>query len=145
MEKHEIERLSVMDKVVYRSKVDFWLVAVVYGVTVMSCLPCAVYGLNWVVIGILSVLVVAETCVLFGIRYVIDGCMLEVNCCGLSREKYDLRNLTEMKPTHSILSAPAASLDRLELRFGKRRFVIVSPYKKNEFVKHIKTILDENQ
>jgi len=134
-----------MDKVVYRSKVDFWLAAAVYGVTVVSFLPCVVCGVNWAVIGIFLVLVVVETCALFGIRYVIDGFLLEVNCCGLCRERYDLRNLTEIKPTHSILSAPAASLDRLELRFGKRKFVIVSPYKKNEFVKHVKIILDENQ
>lgn len=121
---------------VYRSKVDLWLVAVVYGVTALSMLPCLTDGANLAIAAIFAAMIALETCVLFGIKYQITDNWLEVNCCGLGKERYDLRKITSVRASRSILSAPAASLDRIELRFGKQT-VLVSPKRKSEFLAHL--------
>lgn len=48
-----------------------------------------------------------------------------------------ISDIVEIKPTRSVLSSPALSLDRLKVTYGKRRYVLVSPADKDGFVRAI--------
>lgn len=62
----------------YRSKVDFWLLAVIYAVIIASVVPIGCSGNVAVSIIIAAVLIVPITFYLFNIRYVIRGTSLIV-------------------------------------------------------------------
>lgn len=74
--------------------------------------------------------------VVFSIRYEISGDKLRVVCCWIFIETFDIHKITSVKPTRTILSSPAASLDRIEVRAG-RRSVVISPRDKQAFVGHL--------
>ena len=49
-------------------------------------------------------------------------------------------DIRSIRPTRNPLSAPAASLDRLELKIGKWEVVLISPEDPSEFIKDLKAI-----
>lgn len=122
---------------VYKSKVDGWLVAVIYGVLAVVFVPMTVLDFQWIgaVIGVVTVAFVSL--VMFGFRYRIADGMLTIKCCCFTAGKCDVQKMVSIRPTRTCLSAPAASLDRLEIRLGKRGTVIVSPRDKQAFIAHL--------
>ena len=75
----------------YRSKVDFWLLAVIYAVIIASVVPIGCSGNVAVSIIIAAVLIVPITFYLFNIRYVIRGTSLIVKD-GLFSHAYDIND-----------------------------------------------------
>lgn len=84
----------------YRSKVDFWLLAVIYAVIIASVVPIGCSGYVAVSIIIAAVLIVPITFYLFNIRYVIRGTSLIVKD-GLFSHAYDINDIQSIKPTHT--------------------------------------------
>lgn len=72
---------------------------------------------------------------LFSIRYVVDGQMLHIECCFVFRSQFNIMDIKEISDTRTFLSAPAASLDRIRLRFRKGGDLIISPIDKPEFIR----------
>jgi hypothetical protein len=66
-------------------------------------------------------------------RYIVSADELRV-ICGPVYLRYSLAEIIDVRPTHSILTAPAMSLDRIEVRFLGGASVIVSPANKTAFV-----------
>ncbi len=122
----------------YRSEVDFWLLAVIYAVIIASVVPIGCSGYIAVSIIIAAVLIVPITFYLFNIRYVISGTSLIVKD-GLFSHAYDIKDIQSIKPTHTLLSAPAASLDRLEISFTHDSLV-VSPKHKDDFISQLREV-----
>jgi hypothetical protein len=56
---------------------------------------------------------------------------------GIIRNRIPLLAITEVRPSHSIASAPAWSLDRLEISYGRTQRVVISPKAKAEFVEEL--------
>lgn len=77
-----------------------------------------------------------ETLLLFNITYAIQGNCLEVKCSFLFTEKCNINEITEINPTRTLLAAPAASLERIEIKCDVKT-IIISPRKKDEFIKHL--------
>lgn len=48
--------------------------------------------------------------------------------------------IVEIRPTNNPLAAPAASLDRLEVRYGRHDSILVSPRDKEDFVRTLRAI-----
>ncbi|MGB5271042.1 MAG: PH domain-containing protein, partial [Eudoraea sp.] len=48
--------------------------------------------------------------------------------------------ITIVSETNSIISAPAASFDRLEIIYNQHNSILISPRDKTEFIEHIKRI-----
>ena len=117
---------------VYRSKVDVWLVALSVGIMAAACVPGLFFGA--LTACLLSLALVVS--VMFSIRYEISGDKLRVVCCWIFIETFDIHKITSVKPTRTIISSPAASLDRIEVRAG-RRSVVISPRSKHQFVKQL--------
>ena len=133
-----------MEKVVYKSKVDAWLVIVVVAAVAVVLLPLF-SGFSWAYLlaasGVL-VCLVPVFALLFSIRYIVEGDKLTVSCGILGSRAYDIMSVRSIRPTRTWLSSPAASLDRIELRFSVRRVqpLIISPEDKTGFIARLKSI-----
>ena len=101
-------------------------------------MPIGCSGNVAVSIIIAAVLIVPITFYLFNIRYVIRGTSLIVKD-GLFSHAYDIKDIQSIKPTHTLLSAPAASLDRLEISFTHDSLV-VSPKHKDDFISQLREV-----
>jgi hypothetical protein len=89
----------------------------------------------------LLVVVFAFICwVWFGTYYKIEGMTLIVRC-GPFVKQFDINKIEQVRDTHNPLSAPALSIDRLELR-GQGVYILISPEDKSAFVKDLKEIND---
>ncbi len=59
----------------------------------------------------------------------------------LSTTNYDINQIRKIKDTNSILAAPAASLDRIEIYFIQQKIpLIISPKDKNGFIRNLQSI-----
>lgn len=86
------------------------------GITV---LPLAVLALMWMI---------AYPC-----EYTFEPKSLVIRS-GLLRIRVPLLAITSVSPSRNPLSAPAWSLDRLDVRYGRTRRVLISPREKAEFL-----------
>ena len=71
--------------------------------------------------------------IMLGTWYFVDREVLKV-VCGPIRWRIPLDEITSVERTRSPLSSPALSLDRLLIRYGKRRRIMVSPDDKDGFL-----------
>ena len=70
----------------------------------------------------------------FGTGYEISDDKLKIRC-GPLRQRIPLQEIREIKRTRSPLSAPACSLDRMEIKYGNSKRVMISPADKEAFIK----------
>ena len=120
----------------YKSKVDAWLVAATVGVVAAAVVPCLFVDFSWAALAIMLLTLALILLALFGIRYEVAGGKLRVSCCRLVMDTIDISKITQIRPTRTLISAPAASIDRLEIRAG-RRSVVVSPRCKEAFINNL--------
>lgn len=76
----------------------------------------------------------------FRVVYIIDGEILIIKSPPFYENIIDINNVISVGNTKVLLSSPAPSFDRIELKYGKTGSVIVSPQHKKEFVEHLKRI-----
>jgi uncharacterized membrane protein YdbT with pleckstrin-like domain len=121
----------------YPSKVDWWL-GVILGIAPLSCLviAAAVPGNErWIALISTAVLLAIYAGRVFPMRYAITDEHVIVRH-GLVRQKIPLAKITSVRPTRSLLSSPALSLDRLDIKFGEGMFgsALLSPADKQGFL-----------
>ena len=108
-----------MEKV-YKTKVAIWLICAIIGFTVIPIIPVLVYDFSWIVVAIVA-LILFLLFLSFDIRYTIHNNILSVKYSMLSTTNYDINQIRKIKDTNSILAAPAASLDRIEIYFIQQK------------------------
>tara|TARA_R110001592_G_scaffold32216_2_gene112982 strand:- start:68 stop:340 length:273 start_codon:yes stop_codon:yes gene_type:complete len=69
--------------------------------------------------------------------YLIDGRFLIIRSSFLINKKIKISSVKKISETNNPLSAPAASLDRLEIIYDNNGSVLISPKDKSGFIKHI--------
>jgi membrane protein YdbS with pleckstrin-like domain len=69
--------------------------------------------------------------------YLIDDNTLTVRAGFIVNTRIPVNTITEIKPSNNPLSAPAMSLDRLEIRYGSKDLIVVSPKDRQNFVEHL--------
>ena len=74
------------------------------------------------------------------ITYTIEGEVLQVRVGHFLKQNFDIGKMTEINKSRTILSSPAASLDRIELRFGSDYPLVISPRRKKEFISHLLSV-----
>lgn len=128
-----------MPQTVFRSKVDAWLVALVGASLLMAFLGVLVAAVSvddpavWLGLG-MTIAVGAFVGWLFRTTcYELDGRELVVRS-GPFRWRIDLATIESVTPSRNPLSSPALSLDRLQIRYGKRRSLLVSPAERDRFL-----------
>jgi hypothetical protein len=90
---------------------------------------------------LLAVMSVVFLPVFFNTNYTIqsDG-TLRVKCGMFFNTSVDIGSITKVEDTSNILSAPALSMDRLELFYNKFDSVVISPQDKAAFVAELQKI-----
>ena len=132
-----------MEEKTYHSKVDLWLLLLIHAIIIASVAPIGFMGDILMCVIMAVVLIVPISAYMFNIRYVIRGSRLIVKD-GLFSRVYDIHDMRSIKPTHTLLSAPAASLDRLEINFTHDT-VIVSPKHKDDFIRQLREMAQDTE
>jgi hypothetical protein len=79
--------------------------------------------------------------IMFNTKYTIDtNDVLQVKCGLLVNLLVPVASIKRIVPTKTIFSAPALSLDRLELFYGQYDSVVISPEQKEEFITLLRSI-----
>lgn len=118
---------------VYRSKIDVWLLVLVYGLTILSISPSLYADFSWLVLVLLMITFVFITILLFGIKYVIKDRQLYVHYACFYTEVVEINRINKIFSTKTLLSAPAASLDRICIEYDNN-MIVISPRNKEDFI-----------
>jgi len=126
---------------IYRSKIDRWLLALVLlsgaipGLALIYAFVTepAVWRDAWYVLPLLAVGYAGVAWVFLSTRYELDDRELRVRS-GPFRWRVPLGSLETVRPTRNPLSSPALSLDRLELKYGGGRTLLISPAERDRFL-----------
>ena len=125
----------------FASKRDPWLTVVILvavfamaGASISSALQA-----RWVIATVLVRSAGAILWVFFGTRYKLTESELIVQS-GPLRWKVDRASITSVEPTNDPAASPASSLDRLEIRYGSGKRILVSPADKHGFCAALKPI-----
>lgn len=122
----------------FKSNVDNWYYAVIVGVTVIVLFSVVVPMLS----GHLSLLLGAAILLLslglplwllFSTQYLVDTESLYVKS-GPFSWTIALTDIQSVTPSKAAWSSPALSLDRLEIRYGDRKRLLVSPKDRAAFI-----------
>ena len=124
----------------YKSKIDIWLVVLFYVMMLLPTLVTLIDMFSWIMVALDVLLLGFVSITLFNTRYIIDGELLYIKCGFLPKEKCFISQIVKIKNTHNIISAPAISLDRIEIRLNNRQQLIISPLDKEEFINHLRAI-----
>ena len=128
-------------KTVYPTKVSVTLVLIIS--LIMGCIlvPYAIKSL-WIPFIIILLLHFLLLFMLANIKYVITESQLIIDQSlgKWGKEVIDISTIKSIEPTHTILSAPASSLDRLRISYNKYDDIIISPRRKEEFIRQLQSI-----
>lgn len=121
------------------TKRDAWLVAVLWGASLVDLAVAAwvLVGLEGAPLWVAPLLLVAgafQLHVLYATHYTFEGAELAIRA-SFFRWRIPLAAIDSVEPTQSPLSSPACSLDRLLIRWGGGRRVMVSPEDKPAFLR----------
>ena len=124
----------------FRSAIDVWLVVVLVAAAVPMAAACFVPGsaASVVVLALVALLYAALLVdLLHGTYYDIDPDkrQLRVRSTVLVDLRIDVDKITLVRPCRTWLSSPALSVSqRIEVRYGKRGSVVISPRRRSEFI-----------
>lgn len=119
---------------IFKSKIDYWLVGTMYLMTLIPTIPALLFAFSWILIALVVIMLAFATSLIFNTKYIIENETLSIKCGILPIEKYNIEHIRSIKTTNTILAAPAASLDRVEIRFADSKAVVISPRDKHGFI-----------
>ena len=117
----------------FSSKRDFGLGLLIWGILVLATIP-AILQKATVPSVVMILIILFAGWIWFGTGYEISEEELKISC-GPFRQRILLQEIREIKRTRSPLSSPACSLDRMEIKFGKSKRVMISPADREGFIK----------
>lgn len=117
-------------RVEFSTVIDLWLIALIL---VASC-GHFVFGLDLLAVGIALVEFMLFMAFVCSIRYELTADALEIRVVGLRINRIEYHAITAVRPSRSWLSAPAASLRRIRICYGRNRHVDISPRHRRHFL-----------
>ena len=121
---------------VFRSKIDLWLIILLLAVVLSITLPLF-WKFDWVNLIIEIPIILLFYDLFRNTKYVIDGNRLVVKGGFLLCSTYDIRSIRSISSTRTFLSAPALSMDRMRIDLKGGDVVVISPLRKREFVEEL--------
>lgn len=125
-------------KKVYKSKIGLELViplVLVFGTVLALLIP---EERNWIGFFIILLVIFFIVHMLLTTTYTIENDKLTIKCSFLYHKTIEINTIKIITETNNPLSSPAASLDRLEIFYGKFDSVLISPKREFEFIHDIK-------
>jgi hypothetical protein len=124
----------------FKSKIGLELVVPIGIVLGFVLVMGLVSGPAWVAVIIAGILFLFIGYLFLSTRYLVQDHFLIIQVGFLYQKKIDILSIKRVRPSRNPLSAPATSLDRLEIRHGKSGFELISPKDKNGFIQLLKSI-----
>ena len=125
-------------KTVYPTKVSITLILIIS--LIMGCILISLaVSSKWIPFFIDLLLYVSLVYLMVSIKYEINESQLIIHQ-AMGKMVIDINTVKSIEPTHTILSAPASSLDRLRISYNKYDDVVISPRRKEEFIRQLQTI-----
>lgn len=122
---------------VYKSKIGIGLVLVIVLVFVISSYNL-ILDKSWGGLLFMTLTAAFIAHLFHQTYYTIDGNILKVKSGFLLKQSYEISQIKRITETHNPISAPAASLDRLEINLDNGKNVIISPKLKYDFIDDLK-------
>ena len=76
----------------------------------------------------------------FNTTYKIEKEKLHIKCGFFKYKPVTIKEMKKVSKSSNIISSPAASFDRIEIRYGKFNELIISPKHKTKFVEDLQKI-----
>jgi hypothetical protein len=73
----------------------------------------------------------------FKTQYTIDNHKLNIKCGFFSYKPIEIDKIKEISKTRNIISSPAPSFDRIEIKYGEFDEIIISPKNKFDFAEYL--------
>ncbi len=127
-------------KTVYRTKVSVKLVLLV---TILGFVCPAILSFlhnDWKTFFVLFPIFLLILAITICYRYEVTDTQLIVRQVIFFKTVIDISNIKSIESTHTLISAPAASLDRLRITYNKYDDIVISPKNKEGFIKHLQSI-----
>ena len=70
-------------------------------------------------------------------EYTIEDKKLKIKCGFFTYKPIEINKIKEITKSSNIISSPAASFDRIEIKYGKFEELIISPKNKFEFAQYL--------
>jgi uncharacterized membrane protein YdbT with pleckstrin-like domain len=138
----------------YRSKIDGWLLAVLVAAFALTLLPLIVVVIllvhlpsAWLIVVLPLLIWAGVLSLLFPLYYEITRETLVVRS-GWLHYRIPLASIHRIFPTHNPLSAPALSLDRLQVEYLQAnvvRSILISPAEKTGFLQDLAQVAPDLQ
>ncbi|MGB3150680.1 MAG: PH domain-containing protein [Maribacter sp.] len=121
----------------YQSAISYGLL-----VTILIVLigPLLFLPFNSLVLFINGLILVFVINIFYNTYYIIENEKLLVKSSFVVNKKIEIMSITKISETNSIISSPAASLDRLEIVYEGNNSILISPKDKSAFINDIKKI-----
>ncbi|MCM1451903.1 MAG: PH domain-containing protein [Clostridium sp.] len=136
-----------MDTKTYKSKIDWWIPAIVIFTTLFACAGPLIDGeIFWVGLLLGSWLCIMEIVMFASVKYQICDGKLGVRNIFYRWEWFPINKISEVKKTSGILSAPALSTRRVSIKFSERKILKssmpleISPKDRDGFIARLKEI-----
>lgn len=121
---------------VFKSKVDIWM-AIIFILIPISMIYGVITEPSAILLLITALIIVLLCILFFGTKYVIEEDELIVYG-GIYKKRIQIRQIRSLRPSKNPLSAPAMSIDRIEITFDPHiQVILVSPKDKELFVKKL--------
>jgi len=137
----------MQNSTIHTSKKDWWIVLIIVGtaivLAVVALQQISTRGFTqpptWITLGAFIFYTAIVSIFAFPVSYEIKPPDLLIRS-GLTRSRIPLDAIEAVKPTRNPLSAPALSLDRLQIDYRKKdkiAFNLISPQDKTAFLKEL--------
>lgn len=129
----------------YKSKVDTWLGLILGG------MPIAVLFAAWklthapipgrwiIALPVLLLGICLPVSVLVSTTYRITDASLRIRS-GPFKWEIRIQDISKVTPTTDPVSSPALSLDRIRIDYGQAKSVLISPVKKEDFLRDLRQL-----
>jgi hypothetical protein len=125
-------------KTFYPTKVSATLVFIISGIVGCTLIPLIINS-KWIALFIDLLIYPIVLYLMLSIKYEINDSQLIIHQ-AMGKIIIDINTIKSIEPTHTILSAPASSLDRLRISYNKYDDIIISPRRKEEFIRQLQSI-----
>lgn len=113
---------------IYESKIDWWLIVLVFG-ALLSPIYYGIIENDYLIVVVFAVISIAVFFLFRAIKYKIDNTNLIIGS-----SKIDVNSIRKIYKTKNPLSSPALSIDRIAIVYNKYDEVLISPKDKKGFV-----------
>jgi hypothetical protein len=130
-----------MQPLVFRSRVDAWLGAILIGAIVVAVTAAIMAAWEGGRAAMALVPLILLGCVLpvwmmLTTDYTLTETELRIRS-GPFRWRVPLQDVRSITPTRNPLSSPALSLDRLRVEYGRSQWLMISPGDKERFLREL--------